>query len=126
MITQLIHSLHPAKHRAIIRAAPTGIASKNISGVTIHRAFNLPIQKLHEVLQYMKLGARLLGEKRHLLKDLWLLNIDEISMISYTFLRFIHLRLCEIFETDEPFGGINVIMFGDLLQIAPVGYKAII
>ena len=41
-------------------------------------------------------------------------------MISYEVLRMIHLRLCQFKNNDKPFGGINVILMGDLLQLKPI------
>ncbi len=48
--------------------------------------------------------------------------IDEISMISYDMLLFIHRRLNEIMDCDGSifFGGLNVIALGDLYQLPPV------
>lgn len=83
LITNVITSIHPAKNRAFIKAGPTGIASKNIGGVTIHRAFHLPVQKSNEKIQYMKLGARLMSITRPMFAPVVYVLIDELSMISY-------------------------------------------
>ena len=63
------------------------------------------------------------AEKRKNLGQLKLLIIDEISMVGANTLYRIHLRLSDIFQTDEkkvPFGGINVMLVGDLLQLKPI------
>jgi len=58
------------------------------------------------------------------MKDVILLIIDEISMVSNITLLYIHLRLSEIYDTgncdDGWFGKINILTFGDLLQLPPV------
>ena len=62
-------------------------------------------------------------QTRTVLKDLALLVIDEISMVSAEMLMSINLRLQEIFGADELFGGKTIIVFGDLLQLPPVHGK---
>ncbi|XP_063690525.1 uncharacterized protein LOC134823112 [Bolinopsis microptera] len=62
-------------------------------------------------------------QTRTVLKDLALLVIDEISMVSAEMMMSINLRLQEIFGADELFGGKTVIVFGDLLQLPPVHGK---
>ena len=56
------------------------------------------------------------------LSELKLIIIDEISMVGADMLYRIHMRLTEIFETPVtvPFGGISIILVGDLLQLPPV------
>ena len=58
-------------------------------------------------------------------KHLKVLIIDEVSFIGADMLYQIHLRLCELKENEEPFGGISVILVGDLMQLAPVNGKYI-
>ena len=63
------------------------------------------------------------AEMRKTLGELDLLIIDEVSMVGANLLYRIHLRLSHIFQTDEetvPFGGINVMLVGDLLQLKPI------
>ena len=63
------------------------------------------------------------AEMRNNLGQLKLLIIDEISLVGANMLYRIHLRLSDTFQTDEtkvPFGGINVMLVGDLLQLPPI------
>ena len=106
----------------VIITAPTGVAAFNISGITFHRALSLPIEHGRKI-QYMPLA----GGKLHILRMLWrnvtTIVIDEISMVSYQTLEFIHLRLNKIFGIDDfqtYFGGLNVIATGDFYQLPPV------
>jgi len=66
------------------------------------------------------MNAEQLTAIRATLKDLALLIIDEASMISSLTLLYIHLRLTEIMCSKALFGGVNVVLFGDLLQLTPV------
>ncbi|XP_008554360.1 uncharacterized protein LOC103576096 [Microplitis demolitor] len=102
-----------------IVTAPTGIAAFNINGLTVHRVFQLPVEHGF-TLRYTQLSDGALKMLRDQLKDVVLIIIDEISMISNITLLYIHLRLVEIFNVDEWFGGKHIVVFGDLLQLPPV------
>ena len=101
--------------------APTGVAAFDIGGLTIHYAFWLPVEH-GNLTRYTKLSA----EKLHqwlLFKDIHTVIIDEISMVSYETLSFIHQKLTEIKGTDDTevyFGGLNIIAVGDFYQLPPV------
>ncbi|XP_074114135.1 ATP-dependent DNA helicase pif1-like [Cotesia typhae] len=99
--------------------APTGIAAFNINGLTIHRVFQLPVE--HGFTPpYTQLSDNVLKALRDQLQNTTLFIIDEISMVSNITLIYIHLRLVEIFDVDDWFGGKHVVVFGDLLQLPPV------
>ncbi|CAK1598254.1 unnamed protein product [Parnassius mnemosyne] len=102
-----------------IVTAPTGIAAFNIDGLTVHRVFQLPVEH-GSTPKYTQLSDIALKMLRDQLKDVSLIIIDEISMISNVTLLYIHLRLVSIFNVDEWFGGRHIIVFGDLLQLPPV------
>ncbi|KYN05749.1 ATP-dependent DNA helicase PIF1 [Cyphomyrmex costatus] len=103
--------------------APTGIAAFNIDGLTIHRLFQLPVEH-GRTAKYKQLSDVVLKFIREELKNVALIIIDEVSMISNITLMYIHLRLTEIFNTDESdngwFGEKHILLFGDLLQLPPV------
>ena len=102
--------------------APTGVAAFNIGGLTIHYAFQLPVEH-GNLTRYTKLSAERLHQLRLLCKDVHTIIIDEISMVSYKTLGFIHQRLTEIKGTDDTevyFGGLNIIAVGDFYQLPPV------
>ena len=109
------------KHVAV--TAPTGIAAFNINGLTIHRLLQLPVEH-GKTPQYRPLSDDNLKVVRQRLRNLVLLIIDEISMVSHITLLYIHLRLTEIFQTEDMengwFGCKNILVFGDLLQLPPV------
>ena len=113
---------HTGSQNACMLMAPTGVAVFNIGGLTIHYAFRLPVEH-GNLTRYTKLSAERLHQLRLLLKDVHTLIIDEISMVSYETLGFIHQRLTEIKGTDDTevyFGGLSIIAVGDFYQLPPV------
>ena len=104
----------------VVLMAPTGIAASNINGMTIHRILQLPVQHNKTPL-YVPLGDLTLKCVRNLLNSVVLFVLDEISMVNNVTLVYIHRRLTEIYENgDQPFASQNLVVFGDLLQLAPV------
>ncbi len=101
--------------------APTGVAALNIEGETIHSFFWFkPAVGLEEVKRQAK---KMIGNKSDRLKlytKLDLLIIDEISMVRADLLDCIDQFLRIVRQQDEPFGGVRVIMIGDLYQLPPV------
>ena len=112
---------------ACMLMAPTGVAAFNIGGLTIHKALNLPVEHGKRTA-YHKLASERLHGMRRLWKSVTTIIIDEISMVSYQTLNFVHQRLTEIKGTDDTevlFGGLNVIAVGDFFQLPPVRDKFI-
>lgn len=104
---------------AVLLAAPTGLAAIQIHGATIHSLFSIRVQHGRD-REMEGLSSERLNEKRVLMSNCRLLIIDETSMCSNILLTKIHLRLSEIRDSDVVFGGMNVLMFGDLMQLPPV------
>lgn len=102
--------------KKFVVAAPTGIAAINAGGVTLHSLFTIPFG----VLDPRKEPTGLNMNKRELLKVIDALIIDEISMVRPDVLDYIDAKLRIYRERDEPFGGLQLIMFGDLYQLPPV------
>ena len=82
---------HTGCQNACMLVAPTGVAAFNIGGLTIHYAFRLPVEH-GNLTRYTKLSAERLHQLRLLCKDVHTIIIDEISMVSYETLGFIHQR----------------------------------
>ncbi len=97
--------------------APTGVAALNVGGVTIHSLFTFPFGLLGEV----DIAKHLSRRTRDVLKALDMLVIDEISMVSADLMDAIDraLRIARG-RRKEPFGGAQIVMFGDPYQLAPV------
>ena len=118
---------HPGIHALpVILAAPTGVAAFNIGGLTIHSALDLPVEHCRRSgvrrVEYHNLRPNRLAMLRAKWAPVQYLIIDEVSMVSYETLSFIHRRLVEIKGTspEVPFGGVCVICVGDLCQLPPV------
>ncbi|KAE8741504.1 hypothetical protein FOCC_FOCC012964 [Frankliniella occidentalis] len=105
----------------VLLCAPTGKASFNIGGQTIHSLFKLPInqKKINELSASV---SNTLASKIHNLK---VLIIDEISMVGQHMLDMIDQRLRHLLKNNKPFGGTSVIAVGDFHQLRPVCAKAL-
>ena len=110
------------KNMAVV--APTGVAAINAGGMTIHSFFQLPVRTLVPTPQsYKQLFAeqRLTQRKRNLIYHLEMLVIDEISMVRADVLDAIDQVLRRYkYCKDQPFGGVQLVMIGDLFQLSPV------
>jgi exonuclease III len=101
----------------ILVCAPTGKAAYNVGGLTIHSAFNIPAD---QGFKFKPLDMQQLCTFQTKYKSLKIVFIDEISMVGKRMFNFINLRLQEIMGCTRPFGGVSVIVFGDLFQLKPV------
>ncbi len=124
---------HTLKNAIIV--APTGIAAINAGGVTIHSQFGLPFGAFvpDSTFQMTELNAKvntpftlikhlnMREHKRRLLQELELLIIDEVSMLRADLLDMIDFVLKHIRrQQHKPFGGVQVLFIGDLMQLPPV------
>jgi len=94
--------------------APTGIAALALGAGTIHGVFRLPLGVL---------DARHLPDASFLRSPLKALNrliVDEVSMVRADILDAIDVRLREVRGSSVPFGGVQIVMIGDFLQLPPV------
>ena len=108
------------KYPNSIVCAPTGVAALNVDGTTIHRAFGIPVfDNLYKSIE-AKLFMKVRKEIRERLQHVNMIFIDEISMVRADILDFIDKRLRFIKGCSDPFGGIQVICFGDPFQLPPV------
>ena len=86
-----------------------------IEGSTVHSSLGFDFSSKHSSLNDKKRE-----QKREQLKNLKILIIDEFSMMKGDILYRIHLRLREVTQIDQDFGGVNVYLFGDPAQLKPV------
>ena len=116
--------LHRIKAEAVKRmavVAPTGVAAINAKGVTIHSLFQLPFGPLLPDRAKAEMRQRRFNRKKiNLLKSLDLLVIDEISMVRADLLDGIDRVLRRYRDYSKPFGGVQLLMIGDLNQLPPV------
>ena len=120
--TTFLHRLKEQSPKRMIVVAPTGVAAINARGVTIHSFFQVSFGP--QIPGYA--GAEQQGfkkfsrEKRNIIKSLDLLVIDEISMVRADLLDSIDETLRRFRNNNQPFGGVQLLMIGDLQQLAPV------
>ena len=107
-----------SRKRSIV-VAPTGVAAINAGGVTIHSFFQLPLSPFVPDAQ-IKSRFDFGREKRKILMSLDLLIIDEISMVRSDLLDAIDSVLRRYRDHYQPFGGVQLLMIGDLQQLTPV------
>ena len=115
----MIADKYPANSLPVAVAAPTGMAAYNVGGTTIHRLLSLPVEH-GKPADYARLHQEQLTMIRATLKNLKLVIIDEVSMVSSLTLLYIHLLLTEILSNNQPFGGVSIVCFADFLQLPPV------
>jgi ATP-dependent DNA helicase PIF1 len=113
----LLNYLTQNTQKSFAVCAPTGVAALNVGGVTIHSLFTFPLGLLGEV----DIGKHLARRTREVLRALDMLVIDEISMVSADLMDAIDraLRIARG-KRNLPFGGAQLVMFGDPYQLAPV------
>lgn len=122
--TTFLKRLKELSPKRMIVLAPTGIAAINAGGMTIHSFFQLPFSPYvpgttfgsgeQKRYQFSKL-------KRNIIRSIDLLVIDEISMVRSDLLDAIDSVLRQYRKRhDLPFGGVQLLMIGDLQQLAPV------
>ncbi len=101
-------------------AAPTGLAAFNVDGVAIHRLFQLPIEHEGKAAGYWSLPKASEKVMKTTLRQVKMIIIDEIFMVSSLTLAYMHLRQWELFGGGELFGSRNMLFVGDLLQLQPI------
>jgi hypothetical protein len=134
--TTFLHQLARSTHKRFVILAPTGIAALNAKGVTIHSQFLLPFgsfiperQLPADIPAYGAFHDRDTLNRRHplnairrnVLRGIDLLIIDEVSMLRADLLDAIDHRLRSVRgEYSRSFGGVQLLLIGDLFQLPPV------
>ena len=100
--------------------APTGVAAVNAGAMTIHSFFQFGFGPYVKGISEPEGNYMMRREKRELIKSLELIIIDEISMVRADVLDHINDELQRIRRNSEPFGGVQLLMIGDLQQLPPI------
>lgn len=116
--TTFLHNLKQHTPKRMIVTAPTGVAAINAGGVTLHSFFQLPFGP-HVPGSDLQL-RRFSKEKINIIKGLDMLVIDEISMVRADLLDGVDAVLRRYKHRQRPFGGVQLLMIGDLHQLSPV------
>ena len=129
--TTLLQDILAKTKKKTVVVAPTGVAAINAGGMTIHSMFQFPTKSFipsnditdrelfinrSELVTVQKIRK----ERRRLLAELELLVIDEISMVRADLLDAIDFTLRRIRKNQNPFGEVQLLVIGDLFQLAPV------
>ena len=126
--TTFLHSLRESSRKRMVVVAPTGVAAINAKGVTIHSFFQMPfgpviterVSGIKQPLLNSDSVRKFNKKKIKIIKSLDLLVIDEISMVRADLLDGIDDVLRQYRNRNLPFGGVQLLMIGDLQQLAPV------
>lgn len=123
--TTFLHYLADSTSKRCIVLAPTGVAAINAGGVTIHSFFQLSFAPFIPGTGYTS-GSRneryqkFSKQKLKLIRTLDLIIIDEISMVRPDILDAMDSLLRRLRNPLKPFGGVQLLLIGDLRQLAPV------
>ncbi len=126
--TTFLHSLKEKSPKRMVVVAPTGVAAINAGGVTIHSFFQLPFGpilpgRLSEDNKNSRESAfihKFSKKKINIIRSIDLLVIDEVSMVRADLLDGIDQVLKRFRDRRQPFGGVQLLMIGDLQQLPPV------
>ena len=121
--TTFLKNLKNSTPKRIVVVAPTGVAAINAGGVTIHSFFQLPFGPFIPDPEHARPADRehkYSAEKLKTIRAMDLLVIDEISMVRADMLDGIDAVLRRYRNRYKPFGGVQVLMIGDLHQLAPI------
>jgi hypothetical protein len=132
--TTLLREIIETTHKNTVVVAPTGIAALNAGGVTIHSMFQLPFggfipenstpnfseNTKFETKTTLRRQYKMSGLKKSVIRNMELLIIDEVSMLRADLLDAIDFIMQTIRKRNSPFGGVQVLFIGDLLQLPPV------
>lgn len=117
--TTFLKTLVERSRKRMIVVAPTGVAAINAGGVTIHSFFQLPLSPyVPDAVTRKRYDFG--KEKRKILRTLDILVIDEISMVRSDLLDAVDSVLRRYRGHSKPFGGVQLLMIGDLQQLTPV------
>lgn len=123
--TTFLRKLKRESPKRMVVIAPTGIAAINAGGVTIHSFFQIPFAPYVPESSFTTNGQatyrfRFGKEKINIIRSMDLLVIDEISMVRADLLDAVDEMLRRYRDRHKPFGGVQLLMIGDLQQLAPV------
>ena len=132
--TTLLREIIQTTHKNTVVVAPTGIAALNAGGVTIHSMFQLPFggfipdnssphfseNTKFETKATLRRHFKMSGLKKSVIRNMELLIIDEVSMLRADLLDAMDFMMQSVRKKNSPFGGVQVLYIGDLLQLPPV------
>ena len=123
--TTFLHKLKAESPKRMVVLAPTGIAAMNAGGITLHSFFQLPFAPYIPDSSFsagddVAYRYRFSKEKVNIMRSIDLLVIDEVSMVRADVLDAVDAVLRRYRNSQKSFGGVQLLMIGDLQQLAPV------
>ena len=119
--TTFLHKIKNDSLKRMVIVAPTGVAAINAKGVTIHSFFQMPFGPiLPNQIANTNQQRKFSKTKIDIIKSLDLVIIDEISMVRADLLDAIDQVMRRYKNRNKVFGGAQILMIGDLQQLAPV------
>lgn len=120
--TTFLRKLRELLPKRMVVLAPTGVAAINAGGQTIHSFFQLSFSPFVPGMKREDDGKRysMSKEKKNLIRTMDLLVIDEVSMVRADLMDAIDDVLRRYRNASLPFGGVQLLLIGDLQQLAPV------
>lgn len=133
--TTLLQKIIAQTHKNTVVVAPTGIAALNAGGVTIHSMFQIPFSSFLPTLSNppivngyarfenrhsLRKHLRMNKTRREIFQNMELLVVDEVSMLRADVLDTMDFIMQSVRKIKRPFGGVQVLFIGDLLQLPPV------
>lgn len=121
--TAFLHHIRKTTDKNVIIVAPTGVAAINAGGVTLHSLLQLPFEPYipnFEGKKKLDFHFKLRKSKIEMLRELDLLIIDEVSMLRADMLDAADYMLRRYRNSQQPFGGVQVLFIGDMFQLPPV------
>ncbi len=120
--TTFLHQIKRESLKRMVIVAPTGVAAINAKGVTIHSFFQMPFGPIlpDQIANTSNAQRKFNKTKIDIIKSLDLIIIDEISMVRADLLDGIDQVMRRYKNRNKVFGGAQVLMIGDLQQLAPV------
>lgn len=121
--TTFLHTLKKESLKRLVVVAPTGVAAINAKGVTIHSFFQMPFGPIlpdSRENSSNRFSNKFSKNKINIIKSMDLLVIDEISMVRADLLDGIDKVLRRYRDRSKVFGGVQLLMIGDLQQLSPV------
>jgi len=120
--TTFLHQIKNESLKRLVVVAPTGVAAINAKGVTIHSFFQMPFGPIlpNQITNTSNVQRKFSKTKIDIIKSLDLIIIDEISMVRADLLDGIDQVMRRYKNRNKVFGGAQILMIGDLQQLAPV------
>jgi len=117
--SELLKFIIKTIHKNFIVLAPTGAAAVNIGGSTFHNFLGLP-NSIFDINNNSKIGNKISKQSKEVIKSLEILFVDEVSMVRADLIDATDHIFKKIRGCNLPFGGVQIVLVGDLYQLPPV------